>query len=85
MNTHYAVLVFSGDYDNDNPDPELRGKGPDLTLIAAGPEEHCWTTLAEWTEKHGLRRDEHAEVLTRCPSAVRPPPSTLPSPEGPDV
>lgn len=73
MNTHYAVIAFSGDYDNDHPDPELRGCSPRLTLIGAGPEQFCWDALARWTINHPLRRDETAEVVTRHPSVVRDP------------
>ena len=69
-NTHYAVLYFMGDYDNDHPDKELRGQAPSLTLIAAGPEDFCWDSLVRWTSTHPLRRDEHAEVLARNPAMV---------------
>lgn len=65
MNTHYGVIVFGGDFDDDHPDEALRGQAPSLTLIAAGPEEFCWQALSEWTSKHPLRRDEYAEVLSR--------------------
>jgi hypothetical protein len=70
-NTHYAVLAFSGDPDEEHPDEELRGTGPSLTLIAAGDEDFCWESLARWTEKHPLRMWEEAEVLVRHPSVVR--------------
>lgn len=70
MNTHYAVLTFPGDFDNDHPDPELRGTGPSLTFIGTGPEDHCWEALRRWTADHPLRRDEAAEVLVRDPLVV---------------
>lgn len=70
MNTHYAVIAFGGDFDNDHPDPDLRGQAPSLTLIGAGPEEFCWDTLRRWTMTHPLRRDEMAEVLSRDPQVV---------------
>lgn len=70
MNTHYALLIFGGDFDNDHPDEELRGHGPEMTMIAAGPEEFCWRALADWTAKRPLRRDESAEVVTRDPNVV---------------
>lgn len=70
-NTHYGVLTFSGDPDNEHPDEELRGTGPHLELIAAGDEESCWRSLAKWTETHPLRLWEDAEVLERHPSVVR--------------
>jgi hypothetical protein len=65
VNTHYALVVFSGDFDGDHPDPDLRGTGPSATLVAAGPAAHCWKALAAWTERHPLRRDEAAEVVLR--------------------
>lgn len=71
MNTHYAVIVFSGDPAEEHPAEDLRGSGPSMTLIAAGSEEFCWTALAAWTAKHPLRMWEEAEVLTRHPSVVR--------------
>lgn len=64
-NTHYGVIVFGGDFDNDHPDPLLRGHGPHMEMIACGPEQHCWDAIKEWTATHPLRRDEHAEVLAR--------------------
>lgn len=70
MNTHYGVIVFGGDFDRDHPDPELQGEAPRMEMIACGPAEHCWDALRDWTAKHPLRRDEHAEVLARDPDAV---------------
>lgn len=64
-NTHYAVLYFAGDFDNDHPDEELRGSSPSMTLLGAGDEAFCWKQCADWTAKHPLRRHEHAEVLLR--------------------
>lgn len=71
-NTHYAVLVFSGDLDEEHPDPDLNGSGPRMELIAAGPEDFCWQALADWTAEHPLRMWEDAEVLARHESVVRP-------------
>lgn len=65
MNTHYAVITFSGDFDGDHPDEELRGRGPFITAIAAGPKSFCWEALAERTKAYPLRRGEEAEVLAR--------------------
>lgn len=70
-NTHYAVIAFSGDPDSEHPDEELRGTGPSLQLIAAGPEGFCWDSLDQWTRKHPLRMWEDAEVVERHPSVVR--------------
>ena len=70
-NTHYGVIVFGGDFDNDHPDKSLRGGGPHLEMIACGPEEHCWDAIRDWTKVNPLRRDEHAEVLTRDATAVQ--------------
>ena len=71
MNNHYAVIVFSGAPAGEHPDEELRGSGPRMELIAAGPEEFCWQALADWTAQHPLRMWEEAEVLARHPSVVR--------------
>ena len=76
MNTHYGVLVFSGDPASEHPDGELRGQPPSLTFIACGDEDFCWERLARWTDTHPLRQWEEAEVLTRAPSVVRPDPSS---------
>lgn len=76
MNTHYAVLTFSGDPDGEHPDEELRGRGPHLTLIAAGSEDFCWASLIRWTASHPLRMWEDAEVVKRHPSVVREPHTT---------
>lgn len=73
MNTHYAVVAFSGDPAEEHPDAELRGTGPSLTLIASGPEDFCWDALAKWTATHPLHMWEDAEVLERHPSVVRSP------------
>lgn len=70
MNTHYAVLHFSGDPAEEHPDEELRGQGPGLMLIAAGPEDFCWQALADWTKVHPLRMWETAEVVKRDPQMV---------------
>lgn len=72
-NTHYALLVFGGDYDGDHPDLDLRGAGPAVTLLAAGPEDFCWESAAEHARRHPLRRDEAVEVVARHPSTVRDP------------
>lgn len=64
-NTHYGVIVFGGDFDGDHPDPLLRGREPHMELIGCGTEQDCWDAMAEWTNTFPLRRDEHAEVLTR--------------------
>lgn len=70
MNTHYAVIMFSGDPAGEHPDPELNGQAPRMEFIAAGPEDFCWTALADWTAKHPLRIWEEGEVLSRDPSVV---------------
>jgi hypothetical protein len=70
-NTHYAVLAFSGDPDGEHPDPELRGRGPQLELIAAGDEAFCWQHVEAWTARHPLAMWQHAEVVARDPSVVR--------------
>lgn len=72
-NTHYGVIEFSGDPAEEHPDEELRGRGPSLQLIAAGPEDFCWDALTKWTEAHPLRMWETAEVVERHPSVVRVP------------
>jgi hypothetical protein len=66
-NTHYAILVFSGDPGSEHPDPDLRGRGPQLILIGSGSEEFCWSAITDWTRKHPLRQFEHAEVVARSP------------------
>lgn len=73
MNTHYGVITFSGDPAEEHPDPELRGRGPSLDLIACGDEDFCWKALARWTATHPLRLWEEVEVLERHPSVVRAP------------
>jgi hypothetical protein len=65
VTTHYGVVYFSGDPYGEHPDRTLRGQAPSLTLIAAGPEQFCWTALGEWTAKHVLRQWETAEVVAR--------------------
>lgn len=73
MNTHYGVIVFSGDPDEEHDDPELRGSPPTMNYIASGPEQFCWDSLASWTLKHPLRQWEDCEVLARDPSVIRDP------------
>jgi len=73
VNTHYAVVAFSGDPASEHPDPDLCGAEPSLTLIACGPEQFCWDAVTRWTAIHPLRMWEKAEVLARDPSAVRDP------------
>jgi hypothetical protein len=70
VNTHYAVLVFEGDPAAEHPDPELRGRGPRLTLIGAGSPDFCWAAIDRWTTRHPLRRWEHAEVVARAPEMI---------------
>lgn len=65
MNTHYAVIYFSGDPAGEHPDSDLNGQAPHLNFIGSGDEEFCWRAVNNWTEKHPLRTWEHAEVLTR--------------------
>jgi hypothetical protein len=72
-NTHYGVIVFSGDPAGEHEDEALRGHSPSLTLIGCGPEQFCWEALARWTAKHPLRLWEEAEVLARHSSVVRDP------------
>ena len=69
-NTHYAVIVFSGDPASEHPDEELRGRPPSLEFIACGPREFCWMALVDWTAEHPLRQWEEAEVLARDPGLV---------------
>jgi hypothetical protein len=68
VNTHYAVVTFSGDPAGEHPDEELRGRAPHLSLVACGPEEFCWDSLTKWTERHPLRMWEEGEVLVRDPA-----------------
>lgn len=70
MNTHYAVVVFSGDPAGEHDDDELRGEGPGLTMIACGEEAFCWKAVAAWTLAHPLRQWETVEVLARNPVVV---------------
>lgn len=70
--SHYGVITFSGDPDNEHPDAELRGKHPLMEHIACGPEAFCWDALARWTTAHPLRMWEEAEVLARDPANVLP-------------
>jgi hypothetical protein len=65
VNTHYAVIYFSGDPDAEHPDEELRGESPHIELIWAGSEDFCWRALADWTTRRPLRLWERAEVLAR--------------------
>lgn len=69
-NTHYAVVVFSGDPDGEHEADDLRGRGPLMDLIAGGSEEWCWKVIGEWTERHPLRKWEDVEVLARDPQRV---------------
>lgn len=55
--THYALLIFGGDFDDDHPNEELRGSHPRIEFLGAGDEEFCWRAIAQWTEKIPLRRD----------------------------
>jgi hypothetical protein len=71
VNTHYAVIAFSGDPADEHPDDDLRGSYPSLQLVACGPEEFCWVSLAKWTATHPLRLWETAEVLARMDGVVR--------------
>lgn len=79
MNTHYGVIVFSGDPASEHPDEELRGSGPSMCLIATGSEEFCWDALARWTANHPLRVWEEAEVLARDLLLVRTPATSPPA------
>jgi hypothetical protein len=60
MNTHYAVIYFSGDPAGEHPDSDLNGQAPHLNFIGSGDEEFCWRAVNNWTEKHPLRTWEHA-------------------------
>lgn len=71
MNTHYAVVAFSGDPGREHADPELNGQPPSLDLIACGSEEFCWAAVETWTETHPLREWEDVEVLARDLTRVR--------------
>lgn len=71
MNTHYAVVTFSGDPAGEHPDDELHGKGPSVEFIACGSESFCWDSLVAWTGSHPLRMWEEAEVLARDLHSVR--------------
>jgi hypothetical protein len=70
MNTHYAVITFSGDPAREHPDEELRGHEPSLQLIACGSEEFCWESVVTWTAAHPLRQWEDVEVLGRGPEIL---------------
>lgn len=65
MNTHFAVVVFTGDPLSEHDDPDLRGRAPSLDLIGSGSEDFCWEAAARWTASHPLRRWETVEVLAR--------------------
>lgn len=65
MNTHYAVVHFSGDPAGEHSNSQLNGQPPSLKLIAAGNETFCWEALTRWTGKHPLQMWETAEVLAR--------------------
>jgi hypothetical protein len=62
--------MFSGDIDNDHPDDNFRGHGPEMHFIASGPEVFCWDALGTWTSTHPFARDCTAEVLRRDPTVV---------------
>jgi hypothetical protein len=79
-NSHYAIVVFGGDPGGEHPDPDLRGRGPQLTLIGSGPEEFCWSAIANWTSRHPLRQWEHAEVVARTPEMTAEHPGADPGP-----
>lgn len=70
MNTHYAVVSFSGDPGGEHPDEDLHGMPPSLALVACGSEAFCWDAIARWTAKHPLRMWEEVEVLARDPLVV---------------
>ena len=60
------MIYFDGDLSDDgHPGPDLHGRGPFLTLVAAGSELTCWQALQAWTEQHPLRPGESAEILQR--------------------
>lgn len=65
VNSHYAVICFSGDPAEEHEDEELRGRPPHLDMIACGPEKYCIDSLFARTAKHPLRTWEKAEILTR--------------------
>lgn len=65
MNTHYAVIAFSGDPAEEHADPALKGQPPHLQFIAAGDEDFCWKVLGDWTAKHPLGEWQDCEVLMR--------------------
>lgn len=67
-NTHYGVVVFTGDPDEEHPNESLRGRCPHMELICAGTEEGCWAALNAWTMRHPLEQWQHAEVLARMVS-----------------
>lgn len=69
-NTHYGVIVFSGDPAGEHPDVDLCGTGPSALFVACGPEAFCWEALVAWTAENPLRLWEEAEVLTRNPALV---------------
>lgn len=73
LNTHYALVVFSGDPDEEHPDPALRGRGPHVEMVACGTEAFCWDAIARWTARHPLQMWQTAEVVVRDPSTVRVP------------
>jgi hypothetical protein len=69
-NTHYAVVVFSGDPASEHPEEDLRGGAPSLSLVACGSESFCWESIARWTTDHPLRLWEDVEILARDPLRV---------------
>jgi hypothetical protein len=70
VNTHYAVIVFSGDPASEHEDEELRGHAPSLRMVACGSEDFCWDALVNWVVAHPLRKWEDGEVLAREPEKV---------------
>jgi hypothetical protein len=80
-NTHYGVIVFSGDPDAEHPDDELRGSHPTMRLIACGPERFCWDALTTYTATCPLREWETAEVLARDLATVMRPSWATGAPE----
>ncbi len=70
--THYAVVAFAGDPTAINPEPDLHGQPPSLTLLARGTESFCWEFIGRWMSAHPLRAGETAEVLTPVPKMIGP-------------
>lgn len=70
MNTHYGVVVFSGDPDGEHDDPDLNGHSPSIMLICSGSKQFCWDSMTTWTAKHPLRKWEYVEVLAKDSQVV---------------